>query len=79
MPTQSPLSEGKFWVFEKQIFENSFSYNVTKTDGGINFKVEADLRWKQAVVDEIKPAIVADVHKSMNSFGKSLHAGLLSC
>merc|ERR1712142_671575 len=55
------------------------TYKVTKTATGINVKVEADLRWKQTVVDAIKPSIQADVHRSMESFGKSLHAGLLAC
>ena len=76
MPSQ--LFEGKFQADKRQVTHNS-SYNVTKTANGINVKVEADLRWKQVVVEEIKPAIVADVHKSMNSFGKSLQAGLLAC
>ena len=78
MLRQLPLFDRKFFLLILA-FDQFFSYKVTKTATGINVKVEADLRWKQTVVDAIKPSIQADVHRSMESFGKSLHAGLLAC
>ena len=56
-----------------------FSYHISKTSRGINVKVEGDMKYNNFVVDQIKPSIEADVHRSLNKFGQSLHAGLQSC
>merc|ERR1712227_232278 len=54
-------------------------YTVKACDKGIKLKVEADLVWKQSILEQIKPFIVADVHRGMKSFGKSLESGLAIC
>ena len=61
------------------MFNLKFSYHINKTSRGINVKIEGDMKYNDFVVDQIKPSIEADVHKSLNKFGQSLHAGLQSC
>ena len=70
-----PSFEGK----KANLYFYYFRYTVKASDGGIKLKVEADLVWKQSILEQIKPFIVADVHRGMESFGKSLESGLTIC